>query len=94
MVNDYGLATLCGARDNQEAIEEGGHGFFTQALTQGMAGEADTDKDGVVELYELLPFVCSRVRKLSAGDQVPTFGLPQSDRVVPSLETVSRSTDS
>jgi WD40 repeat protein len=78
MINDYGLATLCGARDNQEAIEEGGHGFFTQALTQGMAGEADTDKDGVVELYELLPFVCSRVRKLSAGDQVPTFGLPQS----------------
>jgi WD40 repeat protein len=78
LVNDYGVATLCAARDNQEAIEEGGHGFFTQALTQGLSGEADVDRDGVVELYELLPFVHSRVRKLSAGDQVPTFGLPQS----------------
>jgi WD40 repeat protein len=78
MVNDYGLAIICGARDNQEAIEEGGHGFFTQALTQGMAGAADADKDGVVELYELLPFVKSRVSKLSAGDQVPTIGIPPS----------------
>jgi WD40 repeat protein len=78
MVNDYGLAILCGARDNQEAIEEGGHGFFTQALTQGLAGAADADKDGLVELYELLPFVKSRVSKLSAGDQVPTVGIPPS----------------
>jgi WD40 repeat protein len=78
MVNDYGLAILCGARDNQEAIEEGGHGFFTQALTRGLAGEADSDKDGVVELYELLPFVKSRVSKLSGGDQVPTVGIPPS----------------
>ena len=78
MVNDYGLAILCGARDNQEAIEEGGHGFFTQALTQGMSGAADSDKDGVVELYELLPFVKSRVSKLSSGDQVPTVGIPPS----------------
>ncbi len=78
MVNDYGLATLCGAKQNQEAIEEGGHGFFTQALTKGLSGAADFDKDGIVELYELLPYACSQVKKLSGGDQVPTFGIPQS----------------
>ncbi len=78
MVNDYGLAILCAANNIQEAIEDNGHGLFTQALTQGLAGEADFDKDGVVELYELLPFVKSRVTKLSAGDQVPRVGIPQS----------------
>jgi WD40 repeat protein len=78
MINDFGLALLCGAKANQEANEEGGHGFFTQAITEGLAGAADLDKDGVVELYELLPFVKSKVTKLSAGDQVPTAGLPPS----------------
>lgn len=76
LVNEYGLAILCGARGDQEAIEEGGHGFFTQALVSGLAGDADGNRDGVVELYELLPFVKSRVGQLSAGDQVPVVGLP------------------
>jgi uncharacterized caspase-like protein len=78
MVYDYGLAILCGAKNNQEAIEEGGHGFFTAALCAGLAGEADVDKDGVVESYKLLPFVKSRVSKLPTGDQVPTVGFPPS----------------
>ncbi|MHC5538030.1 hypothetical protein ACYOEI_07330 [Singulisphaera rosea] len=41
-----------------------------------MAGDADVNRDGVVELYELLPFVKSRVDQLSSGDQVPVVGLP------------------
>jgi hypothetical protein len=36
------------------------------------------DKDGVVKLHELLPFVESCVSKLSAGDRVPTVGIPPS----------------
>jgi WD40 repeat protein len=83
MINDYGLATLCGAKDNQAANEEGGHGYFTQALTRGLAGAADADKDGLVELYELLPYVCSQVKKLSAGDQEPTISIPSTVRSFP-----------
>ncbi len=82
MIHDYGLATLCGARDNQLAIEEDGHGFFTRALMEGLAGATDNDKDGIVERYELLPYVCSGVRKRSDGDQVADVWASSVHRVV------------
>jgi WD40 repeat protein len=73
---DAGLVVMCGASKEQEAAEEDGHGFFTQALVEGLSGKADMDKDGLIELNELDVYVTQRVRKLSAGDQEPTISRP------------------
>ena len=59
---------MCGAAKEQEAAEENGHGFFTRALVEGMAGKADINKDGQVELYELQAYVnlrCASCRQAS-----------------------------
>ena len=58
---DAGLVVMCGASKEQEAAEEDGHGFFTQALVEGLSGKADVDKDGVVEVDELDVYVTRRV---------------------------------
>src|SRR5208337_4861597 len=73
---DAGLVVMCGASKEQEAAEENGKGFFTQALVEGLSGKADLDKDGVVEVDELDVYVRRRVRTLSAGDQEPTISRP------------------
>jgi len=73
---DAGLVVMCGASKEQEAAEEDGHGFFTQALVEGLAGKADVDNDGLIEVDELDVYVTRRVRKLSAGDQQPTISRP------------------
>jgi WD40 repeat protein len=80
---DAGLVVMCGASKEQEAAEEDGHGFFTQALVEGLSGKADTDKDGLIELNELDVYVTQRVRKLSAGDQEPTISRPSIVRSFP-----------
>jgi WD40 repeat protein len=73
---DAGLVVMCGASKEQEAAEEDGHGFFTQALVEGLSGKADLDKDGVIEVDELDVYVTRRVRKLSANEQEPTISRP------------------
>ncbi len=73
---DAGLVVMCGASKDQEAAEEDGHGFFTQALVEGLSGKADMDKDGVVEVDELDVYVTRRVRKLSGNEQEPTISRP------------------
>lgn len=70
-----GLVVMCGASKEQEAAEEDGHGFFTQALVEGLSGKADYDGDGLVELDELKLYVTKRVRALSGDTQVPTLGI-------------------
>ena len=76
LVYDSGLVVMCGAAKEQEAAEENGHGFFTQAFTEGMGGKGDFNKDGLVELYELQTYVNLRVRELSANEQEPTISIP------------------
>ena len=66
----------CGAAKEQEAVEENGRGFFTRAIVEALAGPADLDKDGVVELDELDLYVRRHVRALSAGGQEPTISIP------------------
>ena len=76
LVYDSGLVVMCGASKEQEAAEEDGKGFFTRAITEGMGGKADYDKDGRVEVLELQMYVAARVRELSKGDQEPTISIP------------------
>lgn len=48
-------------------------GLFTYYLAIGMQGDADSNDDGTVTLYELVDFVTSNVEKESAGKQTPQF---------------------
>lgn len=54
-----GLITFAAARRSQESQEAGDrrHGLFTWALARGLAGEADADRDGIVDSDEVYRFV-------------------------------------
>lgn len=50
----------------------GGHGLFTSALLEALAGQApDADRSGAVEVGELVDYVTDRVREASNGQQTP-----------------------
>jgi len=53
-----------------------GHGAFTKALLDGMNGEADFDKDGIIHRSELEAYVKRRVTKLTKGRQHPIAAGP------------------
>lgn len=54
------------------AVGEPGHGAFTGALVEGLAGAApDADGSGAIELGELETFVVQRVWQLTRGRQSP-----------------------
>ena len=54
------------------------HGFFTQALTEGLSGQADYNKDGLVYLTELDAYLYNRVKDLSNDRQHPLTAKPVS----------------
>lgn len=51
--NANGLITLAGCRRDQESTETNGHGVFTAQFAKGLAGEADFDKNGIVDSDEI-----------------------------------------
>jgi WD40 repeat protein len=81
--NDSGIIMLCSATGQEQSLGDPklGHGFFTQALTEGLSGRADYNKDGSVYLNELDSYVVDRVKTLSNDRQHPVFAKPAS--VVP-----------
>ncbi|MEW6245313.1 MAG: hypothetical protein AB1555_01230 [Nitrospirota bacterium] len=71
------LMFMIGNRTLQEAhaYEQGRHGLFTYYLLKGLRGEADMDKNGVVQVGELCAYVRAQVRsvakKQDGNDQEP-----------------------
>ncbi len=71
------LMFIIGNRTLQEAhaYEQGRHGLFTYYLLKGLRGEADMDKNGVVQVGELCAYVRAQVssvaRKQDGNDQEP-----------------------
>ncbi|NUQ01430.1 MAG: caspase family protein, partial [Armatimonadetes bacterium] len=61
--------------------ETWGHGAFSYALLQAIAGEGDANRDGALSYAELRDFVTARVTELTAGQQHPQ--LPFLDRFEP-----------
>jgi len=53
--------------------QDWGHGAFTKALLEGLAGKADTDADAEVSVAELRDYVTPRVRELTEDRQHPQF---------------------
>jgi WD40 repeat protein len=53
-----------------------GHGFFTQAIIEGLSGAADVNKEGRVDTLQLYSYVRTRVRDLAKAigqEQDPQF---------------------
>jgi len=57
------VIVLAAATGNQISsdYDKAGHGLFTYALLTGLQGKADADKDGLVMLKEIFPYVRDRV---------------------------------
>ncbi|MBZ5727332.1 MAG: caspase family protein [Acidobacteriia bacterium] len=70
------LFSLTASRDREISYEssdlEGGHGFFTYYLVEGLGGAADTSHDGLVTADELAEYVHTQVREKTGGRQNPT----------------------
>src|SRR5262245_23160094 len=70
-----GVFRLLASRQDQRSYEGknwgGGHGVFTWFLLQGLAGKADSDKDGFVRVGELLNYLSEIVPKETQSLQHP-----------------------
>ena len=56
--------------------KEWGHGAFTKALLDAMAGKGDYDNDGFLHLSELTTYVQRTVPKMTGGAQHPVVAKP------------------
>jgi hypothetical protein len=65
-----------GSELSQEAAEYG-HGVFTYAIIQGMSGQADLIRDGLITMKELDAYVSETVPRLTRGLQHPTTSTPE-----------------
>jgi len=69
-----GASVLASTMPTEVAFEGyKGHGVFTYILIQGLEGKADYDKDGFVDIYELVKYTDKKVPYISKE----TFGKPQ-----------------
>ena len=82
MQNDYrGLVIFSAATGREVSVEkrEWGHGAFTKALLEGLAGKADghgEPADGFIDTTELGSWIIERVRTLTNGEQHATHVQP------------------
>jgi hypothetical protein len=71
-----GVCIISASDDNQMSQEGsqwgGGHGVFTFHLMEALKGKADYNKDGVVTLGELIPFLSEQIRRETRNAQTPT----------------------
>ena len=69
-----GSAVLAAGSGREVALEREGHGLFTAAVLDAIAGEgSDVNGDGSVSVGELLLVVADRVERDSGGVQRPTL---------------------
>jgi len=77
------LAAATGTQISSD-YDKAGHGLFTHYLLAGLQGEADADKDGLVTMKELFPFVRTRVATTAVDElnreQTPVL-LPGAERL-------------
>lgn len=50
-----------------------GHGAFTCALLKGLKGDADSDKNGLVQIRELFDYTYREVKRMTVGYQHPAI---------------------
>jgi hypothetical protein len=82
LTDDYGVVVMCASLGREFALESPTTkaGFFTLGLVEGLAGKADTNKDGLIFINELDVYAGLRVNRLSGGRQNPVTGRPPTIR--------------
>jgi tetratricopeptide (TPR) repeat protein len=73
------MLSLTASRKRESSYEDpqlgGGHGLFSYFLVQGLKGQADRDRDGLVTADELIDYVRNHVREYAqqrSAQQTPT----------------------
>lgn len=76
--DENGVVIMAASTGDESSVESEtwGHGAFTKGILEGLAGEADVNKDNVIHLRELDFFVSDRVKELTEGLQHPTTVKP------------------
>ena len=80
-----GVVVMTAATGREASLEkeEWGHGAFTKALIEGLAGDANFgEDDGRIDIHELNLYVMKQVEKLTGGRQHPMTEIP---KVVPNF---------
>lgn len=68
------LSSSSAAEFSQEGVQFcGGHGAFTCGLLTGLQGEADINRNGVIELRELFDYTYRVVKDTTGNDQHPSI---------------------
>jgi uncharacterized caspase-like protein len=77
-LDEYGVIAMCAATARESALESSTveHGYFTSALTEGLAGKADFNQNHLVQSLELELYIKERVEELSGGKQHPVTSKP------------------
>lgn len=77
---ENGAIVFAASTGKEYALEDmkWGHGAFTKALLEGLAGKADLKGDGRVTVTSLDYFLSERVKELTGGAQHPTTTKPPS----------------
>jgi hypothetical protein len=67
VTNNYGVIVMASSMGREESQENNAHrgDAFTLALTEGLTGKADSNKDGVVYLGELDAYFTDWVKELT-----------------------------
>ena len=76
---ENGVVIMAASTGKEYSFEspEWRHGAFTLALLDGLKdGEADLNKDGIINIREIDYFVAERVKELTKGKQHPTTQKP------------------
>jgi WD40 repeat protein/uncharacterized caspase-like protein len=83
--DEHGVITMSSSTGSEVSVESAAlkHGYFTQALTEGLSGKADINNDGDVYLTELDAYLVNRVKDLSNDSQHPVTARPAGVRPFP-----------
>jgi uncharacterized caspase-like protein len=65
------ILTASGANEVSEENENLRHGVFTYYLLEGLRGNADTDRDGLITVDEAYRYVSDRVPEVTSNEQHP-----------------------
>ena len=93
--DESGVVVMASSTGREVSIESNkwGHGAFTLALTEGLSGKADYNRDSTVYLTEIDNYVTDRVKELTHGEQHPTTQKPTTVRSFPVVVLQSRIDD-
>jgi hypothetical protein len=82
VTDDYGVVVMCSSLGREYSMESSltRHGFFTLGIVEALSGQADFNRDRIIQVHELDHYARLRVRQLSGGRQNPVTGRPPTIR--------------